>query len=193
MVGVGKQIKQREHCLDRPLALQWAFILLSQSFQLCLEVLPPYPLAWNSPSLLVPPLSPWIQISVQTKTPIECRGGLAVLGPASLPRVAASPSRQHPALAVGAPGDSGSSRIPRSWGCQHHPESSARIIQWQVWGSAKRKQEPQGPLAAKPKWSAESGNGVDSFSSQSILRRKQMQKFSFALFKSLRLFLTSEK
>lgn len=75
MVGVGKQIKQREHCLDRPLALQRAFILLSQSFQLCLEVLPPYPLAWNSPFLLVPPLSPWIQISVQTKTPIECQGG----------------------------------------------------------------------------------------------------------------------
>lgn len=191
MVGVGKQIKQREHCLDRPLALQRAFILLSQSFQLCLEVLPPYPLAWNSPSLLVPPLSPWIQISVQTKTPIECQGGWLCWDQHPFPGWLHLPPASTRPLRWVLRGTH--SRIPRSWGCQHHPESSARIIQWQVWGSAKRKQEPQGPLAAKPKWSAESGNGVDSFSSQSILRRKQMQKFSFALFKSLRLFLTSEK
>ena len=39
VMGVGKRIRWREHCLDRPLALQWAFILLSQSFQLCLELL----------------------------------------------------------------------------------------------------------------------------------------------------------
>lgn len=40
VVGVGKQIRQREeNCLDCPLALQWGFTLLSQSFQLCVEML----------------------------------------------------------------------------------------------------------------------------------------------------------
>lgn len=67
-MGVGKQIRWREHRLDRPLALQRAFVLPSQSFQLCLELpwwsqgfgtnptsLTPPPLqGWDAPSLPVP-------------------------------------------------------------------------------------------------------------------------------------------
>lgn len=86
-----------ERCLHHPLALQWAFILLSWSFQLCLELLVLAMVGvgdlaltlhrYPHPSLLLLSLHLGVQISVQTKT------HLAVLGPASLPKVAAPPSR----------------------------------------------------------------------------------------------------